>query len=64
MFPNWPFNKTRQEYDIKTVFQKLDHDSNQWLMCVDLKMVKFSALPAKRLYKIYLGLICLWDSRA
>ena len=32
----------KEDYNnIKTVLQKLDYDSHQWLICVDLKMVIF-----------------------
>ena len=27
--------------NVKTVLQKLDYDSHQWLICVDLKMIIF-----------------------
>ncbi|XP_076799763.1 uncharacterized protein LOC143444861 [Clavelina lepadiformis] len=56
--------KLKEEYNnIKTVLQKLDYDSHQWLICVDLKMVNF-LLGQQSGYTKYPCFICLWDSRA
>ena len=49
--------------NIKTVLQKLDYDSHQWLICVDLKMVNF-LLGQQSGFTKYPCFICLWDSRA
>ena len=45
------------------VLQKLDYDSHQWLICVDLKMVNL-LLGQQSGYTKYPCFICLWDSRA
>ena len=49
--------------NIKTVLQKLDYDSHQWFICVDLKMVNF-LLGQQSGFTKYPCFICLWDSRA
>ena len=48
--------------NIKTVLQKLDYDSHQWLICVDLKVVNF-LLGQQSGFTKYPCFICLWDSR-
>ena len=56
-----------EEYiNIKQVLEKLnycDHQCVQWLLCVDLKMVKF-LLGQQSGYTKYPRFICLWDSCA
>ena len=56
--------KLKEDYNnIKTVLQKLDYISHQWLFCVDLKMINF-LLGQPRGYTKYSCFICLWNSRA
>ena len=56
--------KLKENYNnVKTVLQKLDYDSNQWLICVGLKMVNF-LFGQQSGSTEYLCFICLRKSRA
>ena len=56
--------KLKEDYNnIKTVGQKLDYESYQWLFCVDLKMINF-LLGQKSGCTKHPCFICLWDNRA
>ena len=48
---------------IKTVLQKLDYDSHQWLICSDLENGKF-LFGQQCGHTKYLCFICLWGSQA
>jgi len=54
MHPSQLAIQHHEEYNnIKTVLQKPDYDSNECIICVDLKWQTF-AWPAKRLYQIFM----------
>ena len=54
----------KEEYgNIKLMFERLKYGDQQWLICVDLKMVNFH-LGQQRGYTKYPCFLCYWDSRA
>ena len=54
----------REEHgDVKRVVELLQYDKNNWIICVDLKMVCF-LLGQQRGYTKYPCFLCMWDSRA
>jgi len=54
--------KLTEEYNIKTVLQKLDYDFHEWISCVDLQRVIF--LIGQQSGCAISSFIYLWDSRA
>ena len=48
---------------LKVVLDLLKYDDHKWVICVDLKMVKFLIGPQGTYIK-YPCFLCLWDSRA
>ena len=54
----------KEEYgNIKLILERLKYVDQQWLICVDLKMVNFH-LGQQGGYTKYPCFLCYWDSRA
>ena len=49
--------------EIKFVLEKISYKQHQWITCVNLKIVGFF-LGIQSGYTKFLGLLCMWDSRA
>ena len=58
------FTTLKEKYsNIKFVLQKIGYYKDNWIICVDLKMVEF-LLGLQGGYTKFQCFICLWDSRA
>ena len=62
--PYWhSFCLCEEHGDVKRVIELLQYDKNNWIICVDFKMVCF-LLGQQRGYTKYRCFLCMWDSRA